>query len=238
MRNDPAGPEPGAGQGLRAIPTWTDRYARNSRSLVVLVAIGLLCAILAAVIGFALYAVRSERVALTWVSIALNVLIGAAGVYLACSGRMARWADRVGGGVTPALPHATQMRARRFDWMLALPVAGILVTARLLGLPAHYWQPMTAIYVVPALVYVVGRDGWTEWPDLLWPALYLLHAILVVAGIRLYVGVWYMDVFVPLGVYAMVGAAAAAAYSRRALRRLRGLAAGPDVPDEGEAGAS
>jgi hypothetical protein len=116
--------------------------------------------------------------------------------------------------------------------MLPLPLVALLVIARALGVPPQYWQPITAIYVVPALVYVVGRDGWADWPYLLWPALYLQHAVLVLAGVRLYVGVWYMDVFFPLGVYGMVGAVAAVVYSRYALRRLRTLARSPEAAGE------
>jgi len=228
MKNDPPGPEPDAGRALREIPKWTDAYARNNRSLIVLVA----HAILAVCMGFAFYAAHSHMVVLICASITLSILIGAGGVYLACSGRMTQWANRVSGYVIPASPSPAQMRTRRFDWMLPLPVIALLVIARAFGVPAHYWQPITAIYVVPAWVYVVGRDGWADWPYLLCPALYLQHAVLVLAGVRLYLGVWYMDVLVPLGVYAIVGAVASYLYSRYALRRLRALAKSPQAAEE------
>jgi hypothetical protein len=233
MKNDSPGPEHDAGRDLREIPKWTDRYARSNRSVQVLVGVGFTWGLIALCSGFTLYAVQSHMVALICASLALNVLLAAGVIYLAFSGRLTKWVTRVGGYVIPASPSPAEMRRRRrFEWMLPLPLVALLVIARALGVPPQYWQPITAIYVVPALVYVVGRDGWADWPYLLWPALYLQHAVLVLAGVRLYVGVWYMDVFFPLGVYGMVGAVAAVVYSRYALRRLRTLARSPEAAGE------
>jgi len=206
---------------LLDIPKWAARYAAN-RVLHVLMVFGLTAAICAITMAVTLYAVGSGVDALIVASIALNVLIFAVIVYLAVSGRLKAMVERAGGHVLPA----AELRARmhgRYDWLLPLPLAAILILAKTFGVPAQYWQPLTAIYVIPAGVYIVGRNGWIEWPSLLCPVLYAEHAILVLAGVRLYIGVWYVDVFVPLGVYAVAGLIAAQIYGCYALRRLRNL---------------
>ena len=212
---------------VQEIPKWAERYARN-RSLPVLVNLGLTAAIVTVCIAFTLYAVESKVIALMVASIALNAVITAGTLYLMISGRwmaIIHWPDRVEGIAIPASPSPERIRrTRRFDWVLPLPVIAILVIAKVLDVPTQYWQPMAAMYIVPAVVYIIGRDGWTEWPYLLWPALYLQHAILVLVGVKLYIGVWYMDVFFPLGVYAVAGLIAAHIYSGYALRKLRDAA--------------
>ena len=51
------------------------------------------------------------------------------------------------------------------------------------GESSHYMQPITAIYGVPAMVVLIllMRPA-VGWLSLLWPGLYGLHAILIVAG--------------------------------------------------------
>ena len=212
---------------LREIPKWAERYARN-RTLPVLVHLGLIAAIMAICSAVTLYAVGSKVNALIIASIVFNALVTAGLLYMMLSGRwmaIIHWPGRVEGTAVPAsLSIESDRRSLRLGWLSPLPLVAMLVLAVLLRVPEQYWQPLTAIYVAPAVVYIVSRDGWTEWPYLLWPVLYALHALMIVAGARLYIGVWYMDVFVPLGVYAIAGLAAAHIYSRCALRRLRELA--------------
>lgn len=216
---------------LQEIPKWAERYVYN-RSLPVLVGLGLTLGIMAVSMAFTLYAVESKVIALIIASIALNIMFTAGVLYLMITGRwmaIVRWPERLEGMAVPVLPSPEELRRRRrFDWLLPLPLIVVLVVLKVLDVPEQYWQPMTAIYVVPAFVYLVAHDRWVAWPHLLCPALYLLHAILLLVGAKLYIGVWYMDVFFALGVYAVAGLIAAQIYSRYALRRLRDVAAGCD----------
>jgi hypothetical protein len=99
-------------------------------------------------------------------------------------------------------------------------------------LPIEYVQPISAAYMVPLVVYYGVRHRPTpESPIVfLWPALYGVHAILVVAGVptRFWGNIPALDVFVPLVGYGLVAALAGHIYSRVALRR---LAASPESSD-------
>ena len=63
---------------------------------------------------------------------------------------------------------------------------------------------------------------------LLWPGLYGLHAILILAGVPiLFTGRWdALNLFLPSAAYGMLAGACALLYSRFALYRLRRLASG------------
>ena len=220
---------------LREIPKWTERYARNRAPWLVFfwVAYG----VLGAAAGLTLYAAQHSRMVwLICTSIALNVLITAGGCYLVFSGRLTRWSRRMQDYAVPAslMPPQTGWDHGLVRGLLfpLVPLVALLVIARAFGLPTRYWQPVSVIYMVPAVVYLVGREGWVTWPYLLWPALYFQHAILILAGVRLYLDVWYMDIFLPLGVYGLAGAVAAHIYSRFALRRLRAIARSPEAAEE------
>jgi hypothetical protein len=221
-------------QKLREIPKWTERYAWNRSPVLVLLAV--FYGVLGADMGLTLYAQHSGTVPLIYASIVLNVLIAAGAGYLAFSGRLAQWCRRVRDYAVPASPKPMQAgwdRGLGRGLLLPLvPLVALLVIARACGVPTRYWQPVSVIYVVPALVYLVGREGWATWPYLLWPALYLQHAILILAGVRLYLDVWYMDIFLPLGIYGIAGTVVAHIYSRFALRRLRAIARSPEAAEE------
>lgn len=101
-------------------------------------------------------------------------------------------------------------------------------------IPIRYMQPVSALYCVPFLVILsflmrpaVGRLA------LLWPALYGLHAILIVAGVPiLMTGKWEgLNVLIPVAGYGLLSGLVGHLYSRYALRRLKraarsGLAGG------------
>ena len=69
---------------------------------------------------------------------------------------------------------------------------------------------------------------------MLWPTLYAIHAILLVAGAPIYFGgKWEaLNMFVPVVGYGVLAALAGHIYSRIALRRLRTLATSPETPDQ------
>lgn len=99
-------------------------------------------------------------------------------------------------------------------------------------LPIEYLQPISAIYVVPIMVYI----GLTRTPEqqspfmVLWPVLYGIHAILIAVGVPISRGPAF-DVLFPVVGYGLIASLAGHIYSRFALRRLRALAAIPDCPE-------
>jgi hypothetical protein len=108
----------------------------------------------------------------------------------------------------------------------------------LLGLlPIRYMQPISALYVVPFACYLglkMHRAGSSFM--FLWPALYGIHAVLLVTGVPIGMGPM-LDMFVPMVGYGLVATLAGHLYSRVALRRLRMLAASPDSQQEAQEAA-
>jgi hypothetical protein len=83
------------------------------------------------------------------------------------------------------------------------------------------------LYCVPFLVILtlLMRPA-IGWLALLWPALYGLHAILIVAGVPiLLTGRWEgLNILVPMAGYGILAGLVAHLYSRYALRRLKRIA--------------
>jgi hypothetical protein len=112
-------------------------------------------------------------------------------------------------------------------------------------LPLEYMQPVSAIYIVPAVLLMGMRSAKRSRGSpfmLLWPALYALHAGLVVGGVPIqFTGSYFgLNMLIPVAGYGLVAALAGHLYSRVALRRLRDLAdastlAGDDPLKGGEA---
>ena len=90
--------------------------------------------------------------------------------------------------------------------------------------PEQYMQPISAIYTDPFLVGLWLLMRAAIGPiALLWPVLYALHAILIVAGAPiLFVGRWdELNIFIPAFGYGLLTGLVSHAYSRLALARLR-----------------
>ena len=94
-------------------------------------------------------------------------------------------------------------------------------------LPIKYMQPISAIYVVPFLIFIIHAKGKMDFGlvSYLWPFLYALHAILVVAGVPIQFG-GHLEAFnmlIPIVGYGMLCAIIGHIYNRFALRKLRQL---------------
>jgi hypothetical protein len=106
------------------------------------------------------------------------------------------------------------------------------VTAGVMGwFNIRYLQPVTALYIVPlvTLLYLVQRPR-VGYIALLWPALYAIHAILIVAGAPIvFEGrAETLNMAIPVMGYGMLTAIIGHIYSRYALSRLKRLAGGAD----------
>jgi hypothetical protein len=96
--------------------------------------------------------------------------------------------------------------------------------------PIRLIQPVSALYVVPFLCYLgvtVRRAGIGSPFLFIWPTLYGIHAVLIVAGAPVRLGPW-LDMAVPTVGYGLLAALSGHIYSRLALRRLRSLAGTPE----------
>ena len=232
---------------LRDIPRWTRRYAEN-RTLYTLVSLGIFLAGAGVFYGLgrlSVYAFRSENQPLTWISLAaLWVFLGALLWYTFWGARrlvpgLTKWLYRGEGrvsvdgaetGVSPRVPALSGLV------MLLLLVCQLLLTQRGL-LPLRYAQPISAAYAVPFMLYMgLKLRAQPRSPFmLLWPALYGLHGVLILAGVPISFGAERatLDIFWMVPAYGFIAALAGHIYSRVALRRLRTIAA--DTADEAQA---
>lgn len=106
-----------------------------------------------------------------------------------------------------------------------------VVTSVILGLlgyiPSKYMQPVSALYVVPFLVILLMlmRPAGPGVPllGLLWPFLYAVHAILIVAGAPiLFTEEWqFLNMLIPTVGYGLLFGLVGHAYNRFALRKLK-----------------
>jgi hypothetical protein len=236
-------------QDLREIPRWTRRYARNRTLHELLALIGAL--VLAGAYGGLVLGVR-------WAHARGNpVLTGAFAVLLAglvafclrysIYGRrpLMRWlTERLYGkeGTISLDPKREFWAASRLP--LPVMIAAVLALCFLLEIARHaapaYRQPVVALGCVPLLIYQWVRSRPNGSPFLLLlPALYGLHALLLVAGVPIYLRVGdkhegLVNVLGPFVAYTLVAALAGHLYSRLALRRLRTLARTPESANGAE----
>jgi hypothetical protein len=229
----------------REIPKWARRYAQ-SRTLPVVV----LLAVFA--IGSGVFGGLSYLT--VWAHVHGDRLLAGACMLLLC-GFLVWWIWLCSVGAAKIIPRIAE-RLYRGEGAVSAGLAAEEVVARpptvpvllfmfcviasvglgLLGfLPRQHMQPISAIYAVPFLVYLGIRVRGAGGPFMfLWPALYGLHAILLVAGAPIYFGGSYeiLNIFVPVVGYGLAAALAGHLYSRIALRRLRKAAAIPESTGE------
>jgi hypothetical protein len=178
-------------------------------------------------------AFRSYNMPLFGVYLVLLILALAANLYLA----VPRWSEKLMARVTKRL-YAKEGQVTisapvpvRQRWMLLLAVCfgSCILASVLLGdhIPTQYKQPVMALYGVPflTLLIVLQRPA-TSFVALLWPFLFGLHAVLIVAGVPIvFSGRWEsLNFLVPLIGYGLLSGIVGHLYSRFALSRLKKLA--------------
>jgi hypothetical protein len=244
------GRRPEQDRRLKEIPQWARRYAQN-RTLPVLVNLaicaggflvlgGLSCLVAWAhvhgdrvVAGAAMLVLCGFAVWWLWFS-----LIGGARIMPRIAERLYQREGSVSLGVSEEHPSPKHLPLAGFLFMFCVAAS---VGLGVLGLlPQKHMQPISALYCVPFLVYLWAKQRPAGSPFmLLWPALYGLHAALLVAGapIRFAGKFDVLNILLPAVGYGMVAALAAHIYSRVALRRLRTLMSSPEPPEQPEADA-
>jgi hypothetical protein len=226
---------------LAEIPKWAQRYARN-RTLGVAWMLAVFLVVPCAMTGLALGcgwlfrqgqrplgvagAVLLIGLTLWWVWF---LAVGIRG-FAAYVGRRLH-ADE---GTAVAAGGAPCVAGRATRWIAPVFLACVGATAILVGLgsiPLRFTQPVTALYGVPFMVYLVLVQRQAVSPFLLlWPLLYAVHAALIVAGLPLNLPERYagLDVVIPLAGYGVLAALVGHVYGRYALRRLRRLTRDPE----------
>ena len=216
-------------------------YAQN-RSLGVVVAL-LVFSALSAGIGGLSYAggaaYRDGNLLLFWICMAALVAVGAMVVYMS----VPQWGGRKlesftsqmyrEGNASLSVPE--QQIRTRIATTLGILFGGCVLGSVLLGFLGHispqYLQPVSAVYVVPFLVglTILMRPA-VSYVSLLWPLLYGLHAVLIVAGVPIsFTGRWEaLNIIVPMVGYGVLTALLGHAANRRALHELRQMSQGDD----------
>ena len=240
-------------QGIRDIPTWARRYAQN-RTLAVVVTLILFLGGFLAIHGVSYLLGRAYRAGDQPLSAVLLVLLGAVLILVVwfisrggaatmrriTEGALYRSEGTARIGPSPAGAARPASSQACLEGLLFVFCVIAAVRMGLIGfLPGRDVHAASPLYVVPFIFYLWARLRWVWSPFmLLWPVLYGLHAILLVAGVPIHFGGRYegLNMLVPMVGYGLVAAVAGHIYSRIALRRLRRLAASPDVPANTEGG--
>lgn len=234
----------------REIARLTRTYAQN-RSLGVVIAL-LVFAALSAGISILSYAggvaYRDGNQLLFWTCMAALVPVLVAVIYMSVPKWGGRWLEALTGhlysegNVSISVPK--QKGRKRVTLVIGIVFGGCVLGSVLLGFFGHlspkYLQPVSAIYVVPFLVglTVLMRPA-VSYVSLLWPILYGLHAILIVAGVPIaFTGRWEsLNIMLPMVGYGVLSALLGHACNRHAFFKLKQITRSNDTCTEETDGA-
>ena len=233
---------------LKEIPKWTRRHAQN-RTLTVLVLMAttiLFSMFIAVLVGFplglAVTGFRKGNIILGCVGIAVLVVVLVATVkfmiiFLSKFGGKNRGLidqlieQRIYGkeGTASIPPPKITKKMRGLDYILGaiglIYILGVNHLCMMDYIAFKYQQPLMALYFVPAFVfeYFLLLRPKVGPLVLLWPILYAIHAILVLAGVPIFFtgNLGILNMPVPLIGYAFLAYAISYVYSRYALKKLK-----------------
>jgi len=223
---------------LQQIPKWARRYAQT-RTVPVLIALVVALGLCAAV-GIPSYlagnAYRSGNTLSFWICVCLLVLALAAVAFFS----IPRWGGRLlecfakryyskEGYVS--LGSAVTKRKKALTGVVGASFGFCILASVVLGnkgyYPLEYMQPVSALYMVPFMTFLVLiQRPVSSLLGLLWPLLYGVHAALIVCGVPIqFRGSWqFLDMLVPVVGYGILANSVCHLYNRFALHRMRGLA--------------
>jgi len=222
----------GKAEEMQEIAKLAHSYAEGRRIgpfLVYWVVFILLCAAIGLPSHFAGGAYLAGNMVGFWLCIAALVLAVGAAVWFAVRGDrwMERTAERLYGREGRATVAVPQTRRNKKWFTVALVLfLGCIIASVILDLPTEYMQPISAIYTVPFLVFLVA---WNRREIglgmLLWPGLYAAHAILIVAGAPIrFSGEWEsLNMLIPIAGYGLLLGLIGYAVNRLTLRKLKKL---------------
>jgi hypothetical protein len=235
-------------QGLREVPRLAGVYSRN-RTLVILVSM-LICSLAAALIaGLSAGAARAYGTGHPGLGVVLMVadaVVCLGWVWLVLSKRLNQWMSGVsewlyrGDGMVVAAPVCQPGRSTKVvAWVFGVLVCATPMLLQQWPVPDWCLQPITALYTVPFMAWLWWAQRSHQSPlMLIWPVLYALHAVALLAGLPLLRTLDpMMQVLLPMVAYSAIAVVASHLHGRYALRRLRALAragAEDDGPEGGE----
>jgi len=223
---------------LKEIPKWTRRYTQN-RTIPFLVSMAIFLLLFLGIAGSSYLtgkAYRSGNMLVFWICIFVQIPTLAALLFFC----VPKWGGKLieqisqqlyGKEGVISMPPPERMKEQRWvGYIVGLAFALCVVGSVQLGIhgyiPIEYMQPVSALYCVPFLVFLVIWQKPMVGPlALLWPILYALHAILVVAGVPIqFSGRWvFLNVLIPIAGYGILCGLVGHIYSRFALRKLKKL---------------
>ena len=225
---------------LKEIPKWTHRYAQN-RTLTNLAFMAINILFFVAIGGLSLLAGIASKTGhpillcvCAVVLIAVLILLFIVSVPKFGGVKIWRWIDRriYGREGIASIPEPESMKKNK--WLGY--VAGLIFSLCVMGsvyfggrgyFSIKYMQPVSALYVVPFTVFLYFWQRPKVSPILLlWPILYTIHAILIVAGVPiLFTGnLTGLNMFLPTFGYGVLTFIIGHIYSRYALKKLKNIA--------------
>ena len=221
---------------LKEIPKWTRKYAQNRTiPFLILLAINLcLFAGIAIPSYFAGVAYRNGNMVLF--GIYILVLITSMICVIIIS--VPKWGSKIieritrrvyagEGSISISTPESMKKK-KWLAYVVAIIFGSCILGSVILGLMGYfaieYMQPISAVYVVPFLVFLYLWQRPTISPlALLWPTLYGTHALLVVAGVPIQFGKpWiFLNMIIPMAGYGILCGLIGHIYSRYALKKLK-----------------
>ena len=221
---------------VKDIPKWTRKYAQN-RTIPFLIFLTInLCLFAGIAIPSYFGAIAYRNGNMVLFDISVFVLI----ISMICVTIISvpKWGSKIieritrrvyagEGSILMSVPES--MKKKKWVGYVVAMVFGscvfISVILGLLGyLPIKYMQPLSALYFVPFLVFLYLWQRSIIGPlALLWPTLYGIHAILVVAGVPIvFEGPWTaLNMLIPVAGYGLLCGLAGHLYSRYALKKLK-----------------
>ena len=227
---------------LKEIPKWTRKYAQN-RTLTILVLMVMIClvsGVTAFSLAFTMTAFMRGKLILAGIGTAVSVAIFISLIVFVAKfggknrGLIDQKIDKriYGKEGTASVPVPKSSKKR----ICLEIVSGVIFFICFFGswylamegyIAFKYLQPVSALYIVP-----YAACGWYFWQSprmgpiyLLYPILYAIHAIVIVAGVPLFfTGTWsILSVCLPSIGYSFVPLVIGHLYSRYALKKLKGI---------------
>jgi len=221
---------------LKEIPKWTRKYAQN-RTIPVLITLAInLCLFAGIAIPsyFGGKAYLNGNMVLFWICIFVFItsMIGVTIISVPKWGGkiIERITQRVyagEGSVSISAPESMKKK-KWLVYVVAMIFGSCILGSVILGFMGYftieYMQPISAVYVVPFLVFLyIWQRPIISPLALLWPTLYGIHAILVVAGVPIQFGKpWiFLNMIIPMAGYGILCGLLGHFYSRYALKKLK-----------------
>lgn len=221
---------------LKEIPKWTRKYAQN-RTIPVLIALTInLCLFAGIAIPsyFGGKAYRSGNLVLFWICI--FVLITSMICVIIIS--VPKWGSKIieritqrvyagEGSISISVPESMKKK-KWVGYVVAMIFGSCILGSVILGFMGYftieYMQPISAVYVVPFLVFLyIWQRPIISPLVLLWPTLYTIHAILIVTGMPILFTEYLipLNMILPIFGYGFLTYVIGHLYSRYALKKLK-----------------